>query len=106
MRITIGIFKPSKQGGWEGRIETLTIDRKVRLVPTDDRVSDTAPDFRLMLGWKRIGYAWEEKTKEGQLRDYLRVRIEDPCFPRARQAALFPDAEGTNAQLVWDSAFP
>jgi len=32
MWIVIGTFKPSKQGGWEGHIKTLTIDRKVRLV--------------------------------------------------------------------------
>lgn len=105
MSIVIGSFKPSQQGGWEGRIHTLTIDRKVRLVPSDDRVSDIAPAFRLMLGWQRIGDAWEERSKGENPRDFLRVRFEDPAFPHPCNAALFPDAEGKSAQLVWNRAF-
>lgn len=105
MAIVIGAFKSSRQGGWEGRIHTLAIDRKVRLVPNDERLSDAAPAFRLMLGWQSIGEAWEERSKGEKPRDYLRVRFDDPTFPHPRQAALFPDADGTNAQLVWDRAF-
>ena len=51
-RREIGRFKRSKQGGWEGEITTLTIQRKVRLVPNDDRVNDNAPAFRVMLAWQ------------------------------------------------------
>lgn len=105
MAIVIGAFKASREGGWEGRIHTLTIDRKVRLVPNDDRVSDMAPAYRLMLGWQRIGDAWEERSKGDKPRDYIRVRFEDPAFPHPRQAALFADADGTSAQLIWDRAF-
>ena len=50
-RKIIGRFKRSKQGGWEGEISTLAIQRQIRLVPNDDRVSDRAPSFRVMLGW-------------------------------------------------------
>jgi len=105
MRITIGTFKPSRQGGWDGHIKTLTIDRNVRLVPNDERMSDTAPAFRLMLGWQKIGDAWEERSKGDNPRDYLRVWIEDPSFAHPRIAALLPDAECTSARLVWDRNF-
>ena len=105
MAIVIGAFKATKQGGWEGRIHSLTIDRKVRLVPNDDRVGDSAPAFRLMLGWQRIGDAWEERSRDEKPRHYLRVRFEDPAFPHPRQAALFPDEGGTSASLLWDRGF-
>lgn len=105
MSIVIGSFRPSQQGGWAGHIKTLTIDRKVRLVPNDDRVSATAPAFRLMLGWAKIGDAWEERSKGENSCDYLRLRFEDPSFPNPRIAALLPNVEGTSARLVWDRAF-
>jgi uncharacterized protein (DUF736 family) len=33
----IGDFTPAKGGGWTGRIRTLVMDAKVRLVPNDNR---------------------------------------------------------------------
>jgi uncharacterized protein (DUF736 family) len=95
----IGRFKRSKQGGWEGEINTLTIKRKVRLVPNDNRVRDDAPAFRVMLGWQSIGDAWEKKSHSDPPRDYLRVEIDDPLCPI--DAALFPDEDGMAARLVW-----
>jgi len=95
---TIGRFKRSKQGGWEGEIETLTIKRRIRLVPNDNRVSDDAPAFRVMLGWNPIGDAWEKKSRSDPPRHYLRVEIDDPTCPLI--AALFPDKEGLTAKLV------
>ncbi len=97
-RREIGRFKRSKQGGWEGEINTLTIQRKIRLVPNDNRVSDNTPAFRVMLGWQTIGEAWERKSRSEPPRDFLRVRIDDPLCPLS--AMLFPDAEGMTAQLV------
>jgi uncharacterized protein (DUF736 family) len=97
-RREIGRFKRSKQGGWEGEIETLTIHRKIRLTPNDNRVSDNSPAFRVILGWQTIGEAWEKKTRTDPPRDYLRVRIDDPLCPIS--ATLCPDAEGMTARLV------
>ena len=34
-RRVIGRFKRSQQGGWEDESETLTIKRRIRLVPTE-----------------------------------------------------------------------
>lgn len=98
-RRVIGRFKRSKQGGWEGEIQTLTIQRKIRLVPNDNRTSDTDPAFRVMLAWQVIGEAWERQSRGEPRREYLRVLIDDPLCPIS--AALFPDAEGLTAQLSW-----
>lgn len=97
-RREIGRFKRSKQGGWEGEITTLTIQRKVRLVPNDNRASDGAPTFRIMLGWQVIGDAWEKQSRSDPPRDYVHVQIDDPLCPI--RAVLFPDAEGTTAHMI------
>ncbi|HEY9578289.1 MAG TPA: DUF736 family protein [Rhizorhapis sp.] len=97
----IGIFKPSKEGGWEGNLRTLGINERLRLVPNDDRSSDDAPAFRVMLGRQRIGDAWEACTQDGKERDYLRLRLDDPGFARPMTAALFPDDDGETARLMW-----
>lgn len=102
----IGRFRRSKQGGWEGEINTLSIQRKIRLVPNDDQMSENAPAFRVMMGWQHIGDAWERQSRREPYRDYLRVRIDDPLL--AISAFLFSDEEECNAQLVWivEGAFP
>jgi len=97
----IGTFKLAKNGGWEGNIRTLCVDQKIRLVPNDDQVNKNAPAFRVMLGWQRIGEAWEKKTEGETPRDYLSVRIDDPNFAVPLRAALFLDDDGASARLVW-----
>lgn len=98
-RRTIGRFKRSKDGGWEGEINTLSIQRKIRLVPNDDRMSESAPAFRVMLGREAMGEAWEKKSRSDPPRDYLRVRIDD--LPGSLSAVLFFNEENDNARLVW-----
>ncbi|HTR77471.1 MAG TPA: DUF736 domain-containing protein [Gemmatimonadaceae bacterium] len=97
----IGTFTPTKDGGYEGTIRTLTIDLKARFVPNDNRSSDSAPAFRVFAGRSEIGAAWKAHTDGEPARDYLSVRLEDPCLPSAIQAALFEDVEKRSAQLVW-----
>lgn len=96
-----GKFTPSKQGGWEGRIQTLTVDRKVRLVPNDNRRSDRAPDYIVLLGWARVGEAWEARSRTDPPRDYLRVRLRDPSWGSPLRAALLPASDGQTADLVF-----
>ena len=43
----IGMFTPTKEGGWSGTIRTLIIDAKLRFVPNDNRDSERAPAFKL-----------------------------------------------------------
>jgi uncharacterized protein (DUF736 family) len=98
----IGIFNPAKDGGWIGFIRTLTIDVKVRLVPNDDRNRDNAPDFRIFVGNCRIGDAWEATSQGENPKDYLKIRLDDPCLPKPIIAAMFPSENGESARLVWD----
>lgn len=97
----IGIFTPSKDGGWTGAIRTLTLDLKARFVPNDNKDSDRAPAFRIYAGHSEIGAAWAERSGGDTPRDYLRVRFDDPLLPQPVNAALFAAPDGHEAQLVW-----
>ena len=97
----IGIFTPTKDGGWSGSIRTLTLDAKLRLVPNDDRTSDKTPAFRVLVGNFRIGDAWESQTTGDTPKPYLRLRLDDPSLSEPLTAALFPSDTGDKAQLVW-----
>lgn len=98
----IGIFTPSKEGGWSGFIRTLTLDAKLRLVPNDDRTNDKAPAFRVLLGHSRVGDAWEMRTTGDTSKTWLRLLLDDPAFPEPLNFALFPSDTGDKAALVWN----
>ena len=98
----IGSFTPAANGGWNGSIRTLTIDTKVRLVPNENRESENAPAFRVLVGQSRIGDAWAARSSGENPKDYLRVRIDDPSLYEPINAALFPSEDGSAAQLVWN----
>jgi uncharacterized protein (DUF736 family) len=98
----IGIFTPANDGGWIGFIRTLTIDAKVRLVPNDNRNHDNAPDFRIFVGNCRVGEAWQATSQGENLKDFLKVRLDDPSLPKPLIAALFLSENGESARLVWD----
>ena len=98
----IGSFTLSKDGGWIGSIRTLTLDAKLRLVPNDDRASEKAPAYRVLLGNTRIGDAWEARTTGDTSKTYLRLRLDDPSLLEPISVALFPTDEGDKARLVWN----
>ncbi len=97
----IGHFTASKDGGWEGTIQTLTINTKVRLVPNDNQTGDNAPAFRLFAGKSEIGAAWRQRSAGENPRDYLSVRFDDLSLAAPLSAALFEANDGKDAQLVW-----
>ena len=94
----IGMFTPTKEGGWSGTIRTLTIDAKLRFVPNDNRDSERAPAFKLYVGRSEIGAAWRERSGE---KEYLSVRLDNPVLAAPIHAALFPTEGNREAHLVW-----
>ena len=98
----IGSFTFAKDGGWTGSIRTLTIDAKVRLVPNDNRETENAPAFRVVVGQSRIGDAWEAQSSGDNPKYYLRVRFDDPGLSEPVNAALFPSEDGSEVPLVWN----
>lgn len=98
----IGNLKLSKSGGWEGTIQTLTINAKLRLVPNDNQSGDKAPAFRVLAGTSEIGAAWKARSQGDNSRDYLSLRLDDPSLPKPISAALFETEDGQHATLIWN----
>jgi len=103
---SIGSFTPAKDGGWIGSMRTLTINTKLRFVPSDNRDNDNASAFRVLIGQSRVGDAWEARSGRDTPKNYLRVRLDDPSLNEPISAALFPSDDGSTAQLVWNRRRP
>lgn len=100
----IGTFKATRDG-FEGRLQTLTLDTRLAIVPAEPSETENAPDYRIMAGeddaayevgagWKRVG------DKAG---DYIAVLIDDPAFARPIRANLFASDDGSHV-LTWSRA--
>ncbi len=94
----IGTFTPTKDGGWNGNIQTLTINTKVRLVPNDNRGNENAPAFLIFAGRSELGAAWQQRSSGENPRDYLSVKLDDPSLPEAIPVAKFEEADGKDAK--------
>lgn len=97
----IGIFTATPEG-FEGRLQTLSLDTALSIVPAGPSEADHAPDYRIMAGegdtafevgagWKRVG------DKAGA---YVAVLIEDPALAQPLRANLFQSDPGTHV-LMW-----
>jgi uncharacterized protein (DUF736 family) len=95
-----GTFKLSRQGGWEGRGRARAIDRQIRLVPNDDRRSEPAPGYIVLLDWFRVGERWEARSRGGTPRGYLRVQLHDLTWIVPIAALLFLSLDGTTVALI------
>jgi uncharacterized protein (DUF736 family) len=97
----IGVFYPTKDGGWSGTIRTLFVDAKLRFVPNDNQENDSAPAFRAFVGEYEVGAAWIRQSTGSPSRSYLSVRLDDPMLSRPLFAAMFEQTERSEAHLVW-----
>jgi uncharacterized protein (DUF736 family) len=95
------VLNPSKDGGWEGWLRTLTINAKLRIVPNDDRGSERAPDFKVFAGRAEVGAVWRQVARKPGDPGRLSVKLTDPAFPEGLSMSLFEDGEGGKANLVW-----
>jgi uncharacterized protein (DUF736 family) len=97
---TIGTFTRRSDGSFAGEIITLSVQSTdVRILPNNERPSDTAPSHRVVAGNAEIGAAWEKTSGDG--RSYLGLKLDDPSFAAPIYANLYADAEGERYVLVW-----
>jgi uncharacterized protein (DUF736 family) len=95
---TIGTFTASKDG-FTGTVRTLTVNVKVKIVPTD-KTNPNAPDFRILAGSFEIGAAWR-RTAQNSQREYLSVMLDDPSFPDTLYANLVQTEGSDDHSLIW-----
>lgn len=100
-RVVIGVFRPAKDGGWEGEIRSLLVNLRARFTPNDDRTGACSPAFHVIAGAVRLGEAWEARWGPQRDRTFYCVSLDDPFLPGPLSLALFPREEGDVAQLVW-----
>lgn len=97
----IGTFTTTCDG-FSGRLQTLTIDRALTLVPAEHGDAENAPDYRILAadgedlfevgaGWKRTG------DRAGA---YVAVLIDDPALVQSLRANLFRSEQGEHV-LMW-----
>jgi uncharacterized protein (DUF736 family) len=95
----IGTFKADKDG-YAGTIRTLTLNAKVRVVASDRKETEGAPDFRIFNGATELGVAWR-KTSQTSGESYLRVKLDDPVLPQPIWGALMEATQDGVMRLVW-----
>lgn len=103
----IGQFTRTKSG-FTGRIHTLTLDRKLTLVPAEPSDTENAPDYRVHSGdgsgpevGPEVGAAWKRTGEKAG--DYLSLQLDDPAFDRPIRANLFHlDADKDTWTLQWN----
>ena len=102
----IGTLKLGADGVFSGDITTLTISRKVRIVPTDIETGN-APDFRVFSGLAEIGVAWTKQSQKSTT--YYAIKFDDPTLPAPFWANMVESQkEGQVAvyNLLWDRPKP
>ena len=96
---TIGTFRKTGDE-FTGEIVTLSVQaKKVRIVPTERRPSDSAPSHRVFVGQAEIGAGWTETSQGG--RDSLALKLDDPSFAAPVYANLVESDDGETHRLIW-----
>jgi uncharacterized protein (DUF736 family) len=94
--------------GLTGRVQALTLDRELVLVPAEHADAENAPDFRIHHGdaeGPEIGAAWKRTGEKAG--EYLSVLLDDPALPQPIRANLFRDDDaGSSWSLHWTRPKP
>ncbi|MEO1985156.1 MAG: DUF736 domain-containing protein [Martelella sp.] len=92
------------KSGYTGRIHTLTLDRKLTLVPAEPSDTENAPDYRVHSGdgsGPEVGAAWKRSGERAG--DYLSLQLDDLAFDHPIRANLFQlDADKDTWTLLWN----
>ena len=92
----IGTFT-AQNGSYTGTVRTLTLNVKVKIVPTD-KGSEHAPDYRIVAaGGFDIGAGWRKVSRAD--RPYLSVTLDDPSFPATIYARLVEGEDGAHTLI-------
>ena len=96
-------FRTAK--GYEGIIETATLDIRISIVPAEQSDADKAPDWRVHRGdggeGPEIGAGWKRTGERAG--DYISLVIDDPALSHPIRANMFrDDDDGTSWSLHWN----
>ena len=78
---TIGTFKLTENGRFEGTLGTLTVRARVNIVPVSAKTSDDQPDYRVYASRFELGAGWSKTSDRGN--DYVRCGNRAQAQPSA-----------------------
>jgi uncharacterized protein (DUF736 family) len=96
----IGQFTRSKSG-YSGRIQTLSFDAELVLVPAEHSDAENAPDYRIHLGdgdGPEIGAAWKRTGEKAG--EYVSLQLDDPALTQPIRANLFQSGDDKSAWVL------
>ncbi|MFD1198474.1 DUF736 domain-containing protein [Brucella gallinifaecis] len=99
----LGYVNRKSNGTFVGRLQTLTLDVEIMLVPID-KTSTDAPDYRVVSGLAEVGAAWTKRSKATGS-DYISISIDTPELPRRINATLgrAPGSEDPDTfSIIWN----
>lgn len=103
----IGQFTRGKSD-FTGRVQTLTLDVELAIIPTEGAESENAPDYRVHHGdadGPEVGAAWKRTGEKAG--EYLSVLLDDPALPQPIRANLFQNGDGKASwSLHWSRPKP
>jgi uncharacterized protein (DUF736 family) len=98
----IGTFRATADG-YAGRLQCLTLDVALTLIPAELSDADNAPNFRVMRGEggdaHEVGAGWKKVGEKAGA--YVAVQIDDPSFTQPLRANLF-QADPSTHVLLWN----
>ena len=98
----IGNFNATETG-YSGRIQTISLDAIVTVIPAEPSERENAPDYRIILGddekGVEIGAGWKRSGEKAGA--FVALQIDDPAFVQPLRANLFKDGDNSHV-LVWN----
>ena len=89
-------------GGFSGRLHTLTLDVALVLEHASASESGNAPDYRVLAGeddeTREVGAAWKHVGEKAGA--FVTLLLDDPAFVQPLRANLF-QGDGNEHVLVW-----
>lgn len=97
----IGTFTKT-ENGFTGTIRTLALSVKANIVTDEHKASEAALDYRVFSGTVELSAGWKRTANNGDQREYLSVKLDDPSFPAAIYANLVQtEGDPSVYSLIW-----
>lgn len=94
MAQALGYVTKTDKGGFEGTLATMSLKKRIRILPNEQKESDGQPDFRIYTEDRvEIGGAWY-RTGRTSGREYISLTFAAPEFGASKVYANLGRAAG------------
>ncbi len=103
---SIGHVTANCNGGFKGKLRTLSLTADIEIVPNQQKAHDNQPDYRVISGGIEVGAGWNRRS-ETSGRDNVSLSLAAPEFGPRRLYANLGRANGADDNtfnLIWNPA--